>query len=53
MDWRRKAGKGSQGAREFGVKAFVDDAAETKTIVPRSPEMGERGREIGGVRISY
>ena len=35
------------------VKAFVDDSSETKTKVPRSPEMGEWGRKVGDVRSSY
>ena len=36
------------------VKAFADDSSESKSKIPRSPEMGgEWGRKIGDVRISY
>lgn len=35
------------------LKASVDDSCETKSKVPCSPEMGEWGREVGDVRISY
>eukprot|EP00435_Cladocopium_sp_Y103_P048232 s510_g14.t1 len=35
------------------VKDFVDDRSETTDKVPRSPIMGEWGKKIGDVRISY
>ena len=35
------------------LKASVDDSCETKSKVPCSPEMGEWGREVGDVGISY
>ena len=35
------------------VKDFVDDTSESKDKVPRSPEMGEWGRKLGDVKISY
>ena len=35
------------------VKDFVDDNSEVKEKVPRSPNMGEWGKRLGDVRISY
>ena len=35
------------------VRDFVDDSSETAEKVPRSPAMGDWGRKLGDVRISY
>lgn len=35
------------------VRNFVDDTSETKEKIPRSPDMGEWGKKLGDVRISY
>ena len=35
------------------VRDFVDDHSETKEKLPRSPDMGEWGKRLGDVRISY
>ena len=35
------------------VRDFVDDNSETKERIPRSPAMGEWGKKLGDVRISY
>ena len=35
------------------VKTFVDDCSESTSKVPRSPEMGEWGKKLGDIRISY
>ena len=35
------------------VKVFVDDNSESTSKVPRSPEMGEWGKKLGDVRVSY
>lgn len=35
------------------VKDFVDDSSESKEKLPRSPDMGEWGKRLGDVRISY
>ena len=35
------------------VKDFVDDSSESKDKLPRSPDMGEWGKRLGDVRISY
>ena len=35
------------------VRDFVDDRSETQEKVPRSPTLGEWGKKLGDVRISY
>eukprot|EP00435_Cladocopium_sp_Y103_P046347 s1615_g13.t1 len=35
------------------VKDFVDDTSETAEKVPKSPTLGEWGKKLGDVRISY
>ena len=35
------------------VKDFVDDSSESQEKVPKSPTLGEWGKKLGDVRISY
>ena len=35
------------------VKTFVDDTSESNEKVPKAPQMGEWGKKLGDVRISY
>ena len=64
--WTGGGGKGEVGAGPPGkaqsqaldriwelVKVFVDDNSESTSKVPRSPEMGEWGKKLGDVRVSY